>query len=220
MKNVKKDKLLIDYFIKDSIVQTIEDLKKKSGWHTRTLQRKIKVFNLMVSYNKNSRFYTLPSLASFNRYGIWNYDQILFSQYGNLFDTILKQIDNSTNGYTGKELSAIIEVKADDALRILWKKERIRKQKFIGVHVYFSIQDDIFKLQLAAREQQTAFPSPTLILSDYQRTIAVLVDIIQQDSIVVQKLKQSIAKRHIEISIDEIQTVIEHYNLKKKKNRF
>ena len=137
MKKVNTASTLADCFSGDSVVQTLDDLRKKTGWPLRTLQRKIKSCNLFVSYNKNSRFYTLPSFAYFNRHGIWNHSQILFSKFGNLFDTIVHQINKSISGHTGKELSAIMEVKTNDALRILWKKERIRKQKFVGVYVYF-----------------------------------------------------------------------------------
>jgi len=219
MKNYKEAKSLTDYFIEGFQVLTFDDLMEKSGCKSRTLQRKIKSGNLLVSYNQNSKFYTTPSLAHFNHNGIWNYNQILFSKHGNLFETIIILIDNSVNGYTGKELSGIIEVKADDALRILWLKERVRKQKTGSTNVYFSIRQDLFAQQLLARQQQREVASTILILSDYQRTIAVLAEIIQQDSLDTKTLLKGIKKRKVEITVSEIQAVIDHYQLKKKKNK-
>jgi len=219
MKSDKIVKILISCFSEESPVQTFEEMKKKSCCQPRTLQRKIKRCNLLVSFNKNAKFYTLPSLAHFNKDGIWNCRKILFSRFGNLFATIIVLIDKSVCGYTGKELSDIIEVKADDALYVLWQKKRIHKQKTGGRNVYFSIRNDLFATQLAVREQRTALPVPTLILSDYQRIIAVLVEIIQQDSILPEKLQKGIEKRNIEITIVEILTLIEHYQLKKKKGK-
>jgi len=210
---------LIDYFTGDFPVQTFDDLKIKSGCQSRTLQRKIKSCNLLASYNQNARFYTATNFCHFNHHGIWNYGQILFSKYGNLFETIIALIDKSIGGYTSKELSIIIEVKADDALRVLWLKERVRRQKPGSTNVYFSIQEDLFMLQLSAREQQTCAAMQTLALPDYQRTIAVLVEIIRQDSIVAEKLQEGAAKRNVEISIDEIKAVIEHHQLKKKRSK-
>jgi len=219
MKNHTAVNTLIIYFIEDFPVQTFDELKIKSGCQSRTLQRKIKSSNLLASYNKNARFYTVPNLCHFNHYGIWNFEQILFSKYGNLFETIIALIDKSLEGYTSKELSIIIEVKADDALRMLWLKERVRRQKTGSSNVYFSIQEDLFMLQLSAREQQTSVAIQTMALPDYQRTIAVLVEIIRQDSIVAEKLHKGAAKRNVEISIAGIQAVIEHYQLKKKRNK-
>ena len=219
MKIYKEAKSLTDYFIEGFQVLTFNDLEEKSGFKSRTLQRKIKSCNLLVSYNQNSKFYTTSKIARFNHNGVWNYKQILFSKHGNLFETIIILIDNSINGYSGKELSGIIEVKADDALRILWHKGKISKQKVGGIIVYFPIQKDLFAQQLLARQQQTEVPSNTLILSDYQRTIAVLVEIILQDNLDTKILLKGIKKRKFEITIAEIQTVIEHYQLKKKKNK-
>lgn len=219
MKNDTAVNTLIIYFIEDFPVQTFDELKIKSGCQSRTLQRKIKSGNLLASYNKNARFYTVPNLCHFNHYGIWNFEQILFSKYGNLFETIIALIDKSLEGYTSKELSIIIEVKADDALRVLWLKERLRRQKTRSNNVYFSIQEDLFMLQLSAREQQSSSTVQTLALPDYQRTIAVLAEIILQDSIVAEKLQQGVVKRNVEISIAGIQSVIEHYQLKKKRNK-
>lgn len=219
MKTNERVEVLITCFTGDSPVQTLDDLGIKSGCQHRTLQRIIKSCNLITSYNQNARFYTAPSLCHFNADGIWNFKQILFSKYGNLFETITALIDKSMAGYTGRELSLIILVKADDALHVMWLKERVRRQKTGGSQVYFSMREDLFKQQLSAREQQAPVAMETLALPDYQRTIAVLVEIIVQDSIVAEKLQKGIARRNFEISIAEIEAVIEHYQLKKKRNK-
>jgi len=219
MKTNERVDVLIGYFTGDSPVQTIDDLRIKSGCQHRTLQRTIKSCNLITSYNQNARFYTAPSLCHFNPDGIWNFKQILFSKYGNLFETITALIDKSLSGYTSRELSIIIMVKADDALHVMWLKERVRRQKTGGSHVYYSIREDLFKHQLSAREQQMPAAIETLALPDYQRLIAVLVEIILQDSVVAEKLQKGIAQRNFQISIAEIKAVIEHYQLKKKRNK-
>ena len=219
MKINERVDILIACFTEDVPVQTIDDLMINSGIQRRTPQRIIKSSDLITSYNQNARFYTTPSFCHFNHDGIWNLKQILFSKYGNLFETITALIDKSMAGYTSRELSVIILVKAGDALHVMWLKERVHRQKTGSSHVYFSIQEDLFKQQLSAREQQTRSAVATLALPDYQRTIAVLVEIILQDSIAVEKLQKGIARRNFEISTAEIEAVIEHYQLKKKRNK-
>jgi len=219
MKNEEKVNVLIECFVEANPVQTFEDLKTKSGWTSITLYRKIKACNLLVSYNQNSKFYTLSKLAHFNYSGIWNYKQILFSKHGNLFNTIITLINNSIRGYTAKEMTAIIEVKADDALRILWRSNRIQKQKTGSSNVYFSINPELFSQQVLVRQQQVPVSLSTLLLSDNQLIIAVLVEVIQQDSLDCKILYKGIKKQNITISIEQIEQVIELYQLKKKTNK-
>ena len=71
----------------------------------------------------------------------------------------------------------------------------------------------------AVREERTMLCASTLQLSDYQEIIAVLVEIIQQNSILPKKLQKGIERRNVKISVAEIQGVIEHYQLKKKKGK-
>jgi len=219
MKINERVDLLIACFTVDVPVQTIDDLMVKSGCQRRTLQRAIKSSNLLTSYNQNARFYTTPSLCHFNHDGIWKLNQVLFSKHGNLFETIAALIDKSMAGYTSRELSVVIMVRADDALHVMWLKERVRRQKAGNSHVYFSMGEDLFNRQLSARERQTRPVVATLALPDYQRTIAVLVEIILQDSIIAEKLQKGAAQRGFEISTAEIEAVTEHYQLKKKRNR-
>ena len=219
MKSNERVDVLTTYFTDDLPVQTIDDLKIKSGYQHRTLQRIIKASDLVTSYNQNAKFYTAPGLCHFNHDGIWNFNQILFSKYGNLFETITSQIDKSMAGYTSKELSIIIMVKADDALHVMWLKERIRRQKIESSNVYFSIREDLFKQQLSERERRTPSAMEPFVLPDYQSTIAVLVEIILQDSVVAQKLQKGMAMRNFKISTVQIEAIIEHYQLKKKRGK-
>jgi hypothetical protein len=219
MKNEEKYKLLIDCFIEANPIQTFEDLKTKSGWKSITLYRKIKACNLLVSYNQNAKFYTLSKLAHFNHNGIWNYKQILFSKHGNLFNTIIALINNCIKGYTAKEMTTIMEVKTDDALRVLWISKRVHKQKIGSTNVYFSTNPEFFAQQLLIREQENPLPLSSYILSDYQIIIAVLVEIIQKDSLDYKVLLKGVKKQNVDITIEQIEQVIDQYKLKKKTNK-
>ena len=110
-------------------------------------------------------------------------------------------------------------VKANDALYVMWLKERVRRQKTGGALVYYSMREDLFKRQLSARERQMPAAIATVAAPDYQRIIAVLVEIIRQDTVVAEQLQEGITQRKLKISIAEIEAVIEHYQLKKKRNK-
>ncbi len=203
-------------FKEDSPVQTYADLQKKSGCERRTLQRKIKACNLLASYNMNSKFYTLPELAKFNSYGIWSYHRILFSRYGNLYQTLIITINQSESGFTSKELLLIVKVKTDDALRVLCVQKRLQRHKYKGRLVYYSIDKQRFEVQQNSRLQNTAVPQTYCLPDDKNIVISVLVEIIHSDTISVEKLRKALKNQKLEVSEYQINSILAHYDLKKK----
>ena len=61
----------------------------------------------MPSYAHRGQFITLPKIPYFDHNGIWFFDEIGFSQYGNSFESILKLIDKSKQGVSREELEDI-----------------------------------------------------------------------------------------------------------------
>ncbi len=220
MKTIQIGNILRNSFKEDKPVQTYLDLEIKSGCKGRTLQRKIKLCNLLASYNKNSKFYTLPKLAKFNNYGIWSYRHILFSRHGNLYRTLIYIVDQSKCGYTGKELSVIVQVKTDDALRVLWQQERLQRQKHNSHYVYYTIEQQRFELQQANRIQSSNLPQIYCLPDDQNIIISVLVEIIHQDTLTTKVLYKRLKGHKVEISENQIGSVISHYGLKKKNSKF
>ena len=46
---------------------------------------------------------------------LWSYQSVWFSKYGNLVETVNDFIDNSTAGYSAKELESILHVEVKHA---------------------------------------------------------------------------------------------------------
>ena len=202
-------------FKEDCPIQTYSELKTKFGYQDRTLQRKIKICNLLASYNMNSKFYTLPTLAKFNNYGIWSYKRILFSRYGNLYQTLIISINQSKSGFTSKELSLIVQVKTDDALRVLCRQKRLQRQKYKGNFVYYSIDEQSFEIQQTNRLHNTTVPQTYCLPDDKNIVISVLVEIIHNDTISVKKLHKALKNQKTEVSEYQINSILAHYDLKK-----
>lgn len=220
MKNDITVNKLITSFHQDRMIQTFVDLETISGCKGRTLQRKIKNSKLLASYNKNSKFYTLPTLALFNEYGIWQYQGVLFSQHGDLYQTLVSLVDQSRSGYTSSELMQVVHVKTDDALRVLVKQKRLQRQKDSIYYVYYSIDQQRFETQKNTRLFNFSQVAARQYLpKDKNIIIAVLVEIIHKDTLSAENLLTGLNQRHIEATEQQIHGIISHYDLKKKKDK-
>jgi len=210
---------LINSFKEGRLIQTYADLETKSGCKGRTLQRKIKTCKLLASYNKNSKFYTLPELVEFSDFGIWQYHGVLFSRQGNLYQTLVYLVNQSISGCTSGELSRIVHVKTDDALRILSNQKRLQRQKHNSYYVYYTIDYQGFQIQKNNRLSDFCSAPEQYLPEDKNIIISVLVEIIHHDTLSVQSLLKELKKRQIETSEGQVNSIISHYNLKKKKSR-
>jgi hypothetical protein len=63
---------------------TIEELTDSLGYSSISVRRFLKGVGYYSSFTHNSMWYTLHSIPSFNRRGLWFYEGIGFSRHGNL----------------------------------------------------------------------------------------------------------------------------------------
>ena len=110
---------------------TFEHMFSLCSCSEATLRRRINQIKLLVSYNHNSKFYTLSSFADFDKFGIWSWQGVLFSRHGSLSRTCKVLVDNSKAGYTTKELAAILYVRVNDLLRIQSEKQLIDRKSVV-----------------------------------------------------------------------------------------
>lgn len=212
-------KKLITSFKENKLIQTYSDLETISGCKDRTLQRKIKKCKLLASYNKNSKFYTLPTLAVFNEFGIWQHQGVYFSMQGNLYQTLVYLVDESTKGYTSCELVQIVQVKTNDALRVLANQKRLQREKHNSYYVYYSINNNKFNQQKNNRISDLLPTGSEYLPKNKNIIISVLVEIIHSDTLSVERLLSGLKNRQIEASAQQILGIISHYDLKKKTNK-
>ena len=62
-------------------VQTVTELSEILQCSLITVRRRLKEWDACTSYNKNGRYYTLRSIPTFNKNGIWRYLDIYFSKW-------------------------------------------------------------------------------------------------------------------------------------------
>jgi len=205
-------------FTADNKANTFQYLLNSCECSETTLRRKIKQIGLIVSYNFNSKFYTLPTIASFNEHGIWDWQGIYFSIHGSLVKTLRKLIDDSKAGCTPAELSSILFVRVNDLLRVQSSRHLIRREKAGRTYVYYSSDDTVFSIQHRERQLLLAGPSlpkGTSVIDDKHIVIAILVEIILGGNLCEEAIGRRLKAKSVDVGTAEIQAVVSHYGLKK-----
>ena len=113
-------------------VMTLSHLKILLSCSQRSVQRYLSKWGCLRSYNHNGKYFSLPSIAHFNSFGIWKYDDIGFSQFGNLKETVVKLVTLSPAGLTASELSEILSVNAHSFISQFRADPRLKREKWEG----------------------------------------------------------------------------------------
>ena len=106
-RNIELDQQAINTFSLEKVL-TVTKLSEILQCSLITVHRRLKEWGACTSYNKNGRYYTLHSIPAFNKNGIWRYQDIYFSRYGTLKNTVIALVIKSKNGLNHAELKEII----------------------------------------------------------------------------------------------------------------
>lgn len=137
-------------------IATLDELKQAlSTRSTMTVFRKLKALEYLSSYSHRGKYYTLRDIAEFDDSGLWSYQAVWFSKYGNLIKTAKEFIDKSNAGFTANELETILHVQVKHALLKLFQKRRIEREKVSGRYVYLTAEPGKRNSQIAIRNQST-----------------------------------------------------------------
>ena len=136
-----------------SKVLTLSQVSKAHDCSIRTVQRQFAELAVLRSYNKNSRYYTLPAIPKFNVHGIWCYRDILFSKFGDLRQTVKHMILAAEDGLSGNEIGDIVNLLPRSFMHHFREMEGVFREKHGGVYIYFSNDPTIYARQVIKRVQ-------------------------------------------------------------------
>lgn len=198
----------------DEKVMTINDLKNCMMVSEITIRRKLKKSGAITSYNKNGRYYTLPHLPKFDFYGLWNYNDIRFSKYGNLNQTIIQLINRSSGGLHAEALGELISYSAHSLLHQLYIKSAIQRDKLQGRYIYFSIDADLYKAQLNeciyVQNQYNDQEMPCVI------AVRLLIEKIRMPQASVSHIVKVLHRENVKISELQAKRFFEKHGIEKK----
>jgi len=132
---------------------TADEIATLLGASLPTVRRRLKKWKSYRSYNKNGRYYVLPEVPRFDDNGLWLYRGIGFSIYGNLGDTLVHLITQSSAGLCAAEVGVLLGVQSYGFLWLCRDHPRLRREKHQGRFVYFSSEEAVYCRQKELREQ-------------------------------------------------------------------
>jgi hypothetical protein len=211
---VKKELLdrAMRQFISDQVM-TLSQLETLLSCSQRSVQRYLSKWGGLRSYNHNGKYFSLPVIARFDSFGIWKYQGIGFSRFGNLKDTVVQLVNNSPAGLTAIELGQILGVNAHSFMSQFRIDPRLKRQKWEGRLVYFGVEYDIW---IAQKRQRFADQSVSAFPSDVQAVI-ILVSLLKNPTATTEELVNIMNKEHRGISVTMVERLLEHHGLLKKK---
>lgn len=186
-------------------ILTIDQLVELLQCSVITVRRRLKQWSAFTSINKNGRYYTLPRIPVFDKNGLWRYQSVLFSNHGNLTQSIIELIRGSTAGMSAADLSQILDLAPGSYLFTkISKTTGIKREKHQGRFVYFADRIDRCHQQKQAR--QCHWPEDVYQPTDAE-AVLILVEFIKHPGIDMIQLSKKVKKQSKQL----VPAVIEHF---------
>jgi len=194
-------------------VFTLDQLISSLSCSTPTARLKLKQWQAYRSYNQNGRYYAMPTVPRFDENGLWYYEDISFSNYGNLRNTVVHLINNSPLGLTGNEIGTLVRLPPRSFLHHFRDVAGIHREKREGVYVYFSDDPGRYKEQLQNRSR-VLIPTGKL-LSDAD-AVVILTALIKHHGITMEDIMALPEVRERKFPPVSIREFLDHHGLLKK----
>jgi len=180
-----------------------------------TVFRRLRELDYLSSFSHVGRYYTLPGVANFDRQGLWFFEDVGFSQFGNLKETLVHLVEQSIAGRTHEELEKQLRLRVHNTLLGLVRSGRIARQMFEGAFLYHSIRTERAQQQLA-RRREGAGDTAQDILPD-RIVIEVLAEIIRGNRVQIDQsaIITQLDARGIRITASQLNQLCTRLNLKK-----
>ena len=194
---------------------TLGELSQMLGCSSGTVRRRLKEWRAVSSYNMNGRYYTLPSIAQFDRKGLWKNEGVFFSKHGTVKNTVIHLVRVSAAGLSNAELKQMLGTDPTSYLAQRKQPAGVKTEKHKREVVYFSSEQQVYQ-----RQKQLRFPpQPTApSLPPDAVAILVLVQLIKHPDSSPSELSQMLGREGYQVGSQMIENLFEHHGLKKKLN--
>jgi hypothetical protein len=181
--------------------------RKKKVLQIKNLFRLLKT----SSTNKGS-YYTLKEIAEFDANGLWHYEDIGFSKYGTLFETIRHFVESSEDGRTNCELQNQSRTVVKHALLDLVLRKKLSRANPGKLFGYLSSDPVKAEEQLKKRKDRLAHSFDDSIAL---RVLLVAYQLLE-GSVTPEQVAHALKKEGSKISLGVVQQVFRQYDLEKK----
>ena len=211
----KKDAMVLKFFKKSKVV-TIEELATLLSSSLVTARRRLKQWNAYTSYNYNGRYYALPSIAKFNDYGLWSYNNILFSQHGNLKKTVIALVEESQRGLTGAQIGTMVGMASRSFLSHFRHDPLLQRESIEDRFIYFSSDNKTYLQQKKMHQEEVARKAASRLPTDAE-AVTILVERIKHPEVSIEALSKKLSHNSDRFSIEAVRCLFEMHGIFKKK---
>jgi hypothetical protein len=213
IRNNALDQRAINTFALEKVL-TVTELSEILACSLITVRRRLKEWDAYTSYNKNGRYYTLPSIPTFNRNGIWWYQDIYFSRYGTLKNTVIALAAKSKKGLNHAELQEILGLNPKCFMARFKELPGVKKERYTNHIVYFSNVPETYEEQ--KRNRFPPEPSAAELPPDAQ-AIIILVELIHHPRMSIDELAAQLKEKGHTVEAGSIAALFKQYRIDKKK---
>ncbi len=195
-------------------ILTIDELCELLLCSAITSRRRLKQWQALTSYNQNNRYYTLPSIAIFDKFGLWHYRGVFFSRHGTCKQTVVYFVRVSEKGLSNTELAEILGENPNSLLAHFREIPGLTKERHGRDIVYFSSEEEVYR-----RQQRRRFPpepSAAELPPDAQ-AIIILVELIHHPRMSIDELAVQLHEKGHSIEAGSIAALFKQYRIDKKK---
>jgi hypothetical protein len=194
-------------------VVTVSDTADLLQASVRTARRRLGQWNAHRSYNQNGRYYVLPDVARFDTDGLWHYRKIGFSRYGNLTQTVVGLVQNSSGGLGAAELGDLLRMEPHGFLSLFREHPALRREKVQGRFVYYSA-DEVRRAEQSKVRQNRVRDAE---LPGDAEAVAILVAAINHPGLDAEQLCRQLEIQAITSTPQRIENLFSHHGLTPKK---
>ena len=196
-------------------VLSMKKLRAEMGGRSRvSIFRDLKEVEYLSSYSDAGKYYALRKTARFDSDGLWQYEDIGFSMYGTLKETVFHLVDNSEVGYHHEELQELLRVRLHNTLLDLVTEKRLRRVGIEKRYLYVSANARRALAQSSKREKMS---QASILPASAQLTIQILAEVIRENqiSVEVEELTQRLVRQKVQVSQRQVAQVLKLYGVKK-----
>lgn len=208
----ERDEITLKTF-KTQKVMTVSQLADLLYCSVPTVRNRLRAWKAYNSYNKNGRYYTLPTIPKFDEHGLWKFKGVFFSKHGNLKQTVIQLVRSSLMGLGGSEIGKLLGLAPRSFMSHFRKIDGICRERFQGRFIYFSDEEAVLlkqkqRLKKALEKRRAAVPSAT-------DAVLVLADLIKHPDSTCEECSRRFKRRGIDIAPEAIQSLLDYHGIKK-----
>lgn len=190
----------------------IEPLSAELKYSIPSVRRFLTAVGYYSSFTHNGKWYTLCSIPSFNRDGLWFYHEIGFSRAGSLTKTLIALTANSPAGVTAEQLGEKLHCRCHTVLVQLHRRKKLQRQKTGRSFIYLAADP-----RTAARQRRAiSVQSAQIQQLPAEIAVLVLVEFIRNPEAGFAQLAKTIKRsRKVTVEIAQIERLFQQHALKK-----